>query len=101
MITASFCIREQNAQFTVKGHSGSAQHGADIVCAAASSAAYLAANTVTEVLKAKAFADVKDGYMHFTVSGSSAAADIIRGLRLHFEQLACQYPDYVKVTTEV
>ena len=35
--------------FRVEGHSGYAEEGADIVCAAVSSAAYLIVNSVTEV----------------------------------------------------
>lgn len=102
MIEASFSIRKNSASFTIKGHSGSDVSGRDIVCAAVSSAAYMAANTVTEILGVKdAEAEVDDGYMHFIVSGSNAAGDIIRGLQLHLTQLAEEYPDFVIVTTEV
>ena len=101
MIRASFGIRNSSAEFTVKGHSGYAQAGNDIVCAAVSSAVYMAANTVTEILKVDAAADVKDGYLKFSFSGSEAATDIVRGLKLHIEELAAQYPDSIKVTTEV
>lgn len=101
MIKASFCIREDGVSFTITGHSGSAKAGRDIICAAVSSAAYMAANTITEVLGCEADADVSDGYMHFTTGGSSSAGDIVKGLRLHLEQLQEQYPDFVKVTTEV
>ena len=101
MIRASFRIRPDSAEFTVKGHSGSAEAGSDIVCAAVSSAVYMAANTVTEILGVQAQAEVKDGYLRFSCSGSQAASDVIRGLLLHLEELACQYPDRIKVTTEV
>ena len=36
MIRASFRIRPDSAEFTVKGHSGAAEAGSDIVCAAVS-----------------------------------------------------------------
>lgn len=101
MIRASFRIRPDSAEFTVKGHSGAAEAGSDIVCAAVSSAAYMAANTVTEILGVDAQAEVKDGYLRFSFSGSQAASDIVKGLRLHLEELAAQYPDRIKVTTEV
>ena len=101
MVKASFCIREDSASFTIKGHSGFASQGEDIVCAAVSSAAYMTVNTITEILKEEGISKVKDGYLQFKVSGSSAARDIIKGLQLHLIELSKDYPDYVKVTTEV
>lgn len=101
MIRASFRICSDAASFTVKGHAGFAEAGNDIVCAAVSSAAYMAANTITEILCVAAEAQVKDGYLRFSFSGSKAASDVVRGLKLHLEELASQYPDRIKVTTEV
>lgn len=101
MVKASFCIREDSASFTIKGHSGFASQGEDIVCAAVSSAAYMTVNTITEILKAEGSSKVKDGYLQFKVCGNSAARDIIKGLELHLTELSKDYPDYVKVTTEV
>lgn len=101
MIRASFRIRSDEADFTVKGHAGAGTAGNDIVCAAVSSAAYMAANTVTEILGVEAQAQVEDGYLRFSFSGSKAASDVIRGLKLHLEELASEYPDRIKVTTEV
>ena len=101
MIRASFIIRGDTAEFTVKGHSGSAEQGSDVICAAVSSAAYMTVNTVTEILGVDADAEDRDGYMHFRSCGSKAAADIVSGFRLHLEQLAQTYPKFVKVTTEV
>ena len=101
MIKAEFSIRGADASFTVSGHSGSAESGRDIVCAAVSSAAFMAANTITEILGVDASAESDDGYMNVSFVNSEAAADIVRGLRLHLEQLSRQYPQFVKVTTEV
>ncbi|MDY4255246.1 MAG: ribosomal-processing cysteine protease Prp [Oscillospiraceae bacterium] len=101
MIKAEFSIRGADASFTVSGHSGSAESGRDIVCAAVSSAAFMAANTITEILGVDASAEADDGYMNVSFVNSEAAADIVRGLRLHLEQLSRQYPQFVKVTTEV
>lgn len=101
MIKAEFSIRGADASFTVSGHSGSAESGRDIVCAAVSSAAFMAANTITDILGVDATAEADDGYMNVSFVNSEAAADIVRGLRLHLEQLSRQYPQFVKVTTEV
>ena len=100
MISAVFNIPE--GKFTIQGHSGSAESGQDIICAAVSSAAYMAVNTITEILGQKVSADVRDGYMKISLSGrNEAASDILRGLELHISELADEYPDFIRITTEV
>ena len=100
MVKASFCIRENSAAFTVKGHSGFSEEGSDIVCAAVSSAAIMTVNTITEILGERDTSKVKDGFLQFEASGKPAR-DMIMGLKLHLEGLSEEYPDYVTVTTEV
>ena len=100
MVKASFCIRENSASFKVQGHSGFAEEGSDIVCAAVSSAAIMTVNTITGILGEKDTSKVKDGFLQFEASGKPAR-DMIMGLRLHLEGLSEEYPDYVTVTTEV
>ena len=39
--------------FTLRGHAGAGVSGTDVVCAAISSAAYLAANTITEICRCR------------------------------------------------
>ena len=100
MIRAVFDI--PNGSFTIKGHSGSAEHGQDIVCAAVSSAAFMAVNTITEILGQDVDAKVSDGYMKISLSGANkAASDILKGLMLHISELANEYPDFIRITTEV
>ena len=80
--------------FRMSGHAGG-QAGADIVCAAISSAALLAANTVTDVCGCHAVTRMRDGYLLLSVSDRDAelAEGILEGLRLHLEELRRQYPD--------
>ena len=100
MIRAKFNIPK--GSFTIDGHSGSAESGQDIVCAAVSSAAYMAVNTITEILGEDVEADVSDGYMKIRLcSGNQAATDILRGLELHISELSKDYPDFIKIITEV
>ena len=100
MIRAKFDIRK--GSFTIEGHSGSAESGQDIVCAAVSSAAYMTVNTITEILDEDVEASVSDGYMKIRLCGNSTAAtDILRGLQLHIEELSKDYPDFIKIITEV
>lgn len=101
MIKVNFNIRNADAAFKITGHAQSARSGKDIVCAAVSSAAYMTVNTITDVLGVKAQIEENDGYMKVSFVNSEAAADIVRGLRLHLENLSEQYPQFVKVTTEV
>ena len=102
MIEAKFSFpTDSSASFIIKGHSGSAESGRDIVCAAVSSAAYMAANTVTEIFGVSAKAKVRDGYMKFEFNDSGEAVKIIKGLRLHLSELQSEYPDFIKTTTEV
>ena len=100
MIRAKFNIRK--GSFTIDGHSGSAEAGQDIICAAVSSAAYMAVNTITEILGEEVEADVNDGYMKISLCGNNnAAKDILRGLELHVTELSKDYPDFIKIITEV
>lgn len=94
MITASFF--DNNKGFEIKGHSGLAQSGNDILCASVSSAAYMTANTITEIIGAKADIKVSDGYMRFKLIDESPEAEtLISGLSLHIGELSKQYPKNV------
>ncbi len=89
--------------FTMLGHAGYAQEGEDIVCAAVSSAAYMAANTITEVLSSPAQAEVSDACFRFSLlSACDLAVAILEGLKLHLSELQKQYPAYLTIDiTEV
>ena len=79
-----------------------AEYGNDIVCAAVSSAVYMAANTITEILKVEADIAVKDGYFHLAVRQLDAkrCEAVMQGLKLHLSELARQYPDHITMNTE-
>ncbi len=85
--------------FEISGHSGAGENGRDIVCSAVSSAAYLVANTVLEVLKIKADAVVRDGYMKFVIpkANLSETKVLTEGLALHLTELQNQYPQHIKI----
>ncbi len=90
--------------YHISGHSGYDESGRDIICAFVSSAAYLTANTITEVMGIAAEAEVADGDMRFMVSGKDAVRcrDALEGLRLHLLSTEEQYPEFLKViNTEV
>jgi uncharacterized protein YsxB (DUF464 family) len=90
--------------FSVSGHSGYAEEGSDIVCAAVSSATLMAANTVTEIMGLDADITVNDGFLTLDLSAQNAqAAQVITdGLRLHLSALSEEYQEFINVTiTEV
>ncbi len=89
--------------FTLDGHAGAGVSGQDIVCAAVSSAAYMTANTVTEIIGATADITVRDGYMQVMLTDRIGdCQDILSGFRLHLEALQEQYPNRVHLmNTEV
>ncbi|MBQ3071934.1 MAG: ribosomal-processing cysteine protease Prp [Oscillospiraceae bacterium] len=85
--------------FRLEGHADHGEAGTDIVCAAVSSAAYLVANTVTDVLFAEAQVAEEDGGMILLVSKKDRAACrvLFEGLKLHLQGLEEQYPDAINV----
>ena len=87
--------------FSISGHSGYAEEGEDIICAAVSSASYMTANTITEILNVEPVElSVSDGNMCLKLDELSAhkCSDILRGFVLHLSSLSEQYKQYIKVT---
>ncbi|MBQ5884576.1 MAG: ribosomal-processing cysteine protease Prp [Clostridia bacterium] len=89
--------------FLISGHSGFAEEGEDIVCASVSSASYMVANTITEILKVNADINVSDAKMKLIVNKEQRhiTKDILLGLKLHLEGLEEQYPEFLETLTEV
>ena len=85
--------------FSVDGHTGYSNEGSDIVCASVSSAVYMTANTITDVLFLKAGVEVEDGHLSLTVDEKDVkeAQGILKGFKLHMDDLSKQYGDYIKV----
>lgn len=85
--------------YEISGHAECGDEGNDIICASVSSAAYMTANTLSEIIKCQLDADVSAGYMSIKVKTRlSDAQQILEGLRLHLEALAADYPNNIKVT---
>jgi len=84
--------------FQAHGHSMSAPHGEDLICAFVSSACLMAANTVTEVIGIDAYAAADDGFLKLQINGSAdSAQDILKGLKLHLSELQKDYPENINV----
>ncbi|MCM1114527.1 MAG: ribosomal-processing cysteine protease Prp [Clostridium sp.] len=86
--------------FEASGHAYKGEAGEDVLCAFASSACIMAANTVTDVLHldADAQSDSDGGYLKLMILENAAPAqDILEGLKLHMTELAKDYPKNIKV----
>ena len=100
MITVRFTRSDSlYTGFSVQGHAALAPAGQDVLCAAVSSAAYLTANTLTEICKASCDAVVSDGEMTVRLSewDAQAVQVVLRGFSLHMRELSRQYPRQLKV----
>ncbi len=86
--------------FEISGHSSKDSDDmlGKIVCSAVSSAAYMAANTITEIIGDKAEAEIDDAKMNFYVSNASdATIKVLKGLKLHLTELSEQYSNNIKI----
>ena len=94
---------ERITGFSIAGHSGYAEAGADIVCAAISAATSLAETTINDVCGGKAKVRVKeeDARVTLTLPASCEEEDAIQsaltGLMLYLIGLRDEYSDYIEV----
>ena len=106
MTTVTFCSEGSRiVGFEVKGHSGYAPQGEDIVCAAITSAVRLTECAINDVLGLEAAVKVrqKDAYLSLKLpaklgqTAESTCQTLMTALMVHFVQLAEEYPDYISV----
>ena len=89
--------------FSVSGHSGYAEAGQDIVCAAISAVVAMAEATINEVCGAKAKVRVKeeDARITLTLPASCDEEDsvqaVLAGMMLTLCSMRDDYPDYIEV----
>ncbi len=92
--------REMIYGFSLSGHcsvDGDDEIG-KIVCAAVSSAAYMTANTITEVIGDSAEIEVSEAAMSLkTENPSDATLRVLEGFRLHIKELANQYSNNLRI----
>ncbi len=101
MITASFYKKNGKFyKFRISGHSGYAESGSDIVCAAVSSMAMLTINNITDTFSvpASVSADEEGPVIDFELnSDNEHGCALIAGLEREISILAEDYPKYVRV----
>ena len=86
--------------FEISGHSSENcdDEIGKIVCSAVSSAAYMAANTIIEIIGDMAEAEVDEALMRVKVKNpSEASVKILEGLKLHLTELSNQYSNNITI----
>ena len=86
--------------FEISGHSSfdCDDVNGKIVCSAVSSAAYMAANTIEEIVGDKCEAVVDDALMRVKVlNPSDTSRKVLKGLKLHLTELSKQYSDRIVI----
>ena len=98
-----FTEQDRITGFSVSGHSGYAEAGADIVCAAISAIVTMAEATINDVCGAKAKVRVKEADARITLTLPASCDEeesvqaVLAGMLLTLCNLREQYPDYIEV----
>ena len=93
--------------FSISGHSGYAEAGSDIVCAAVSAAVAMAECTINDVCGAKAKVRVKNEQARITLTLPTSCDEeesvqaVLSGMMIYLCSLRDDYPDYIEVIMEV
>ena len=94
---------ERIVRFSVSGHSGYAEAGSDIVCAAISAVVSMAEATINEVCGANAKVRVKEEDARITLTLPAQCEEeesiqaALTGLMLYLCNLRDEYSDYIEV----
>ena len=98
-----FRDHERITGFSVSGHSGYAEAGSDIVCAAITAAVAMAETTINDVCGGKAKVRVKEADARITLTlpatcdEEEAIQTVLAGMMLYLCSLRDDYPDYIEV----
>ena len=98
-----FTAEDRITGFSISGHSGYAEAGSDIVCAAISATVTMAEATINEVCGAKAKVRVKNEDARITLTLPASCDEeesvqaVLAGMMLTLLSLRDDYPDYIEV----
>ena len=98
-----FTENERITGFSISGHSGYAEAGADIVCAAISAVVSMTEATVNDICGAKAKVRVKDADARISLTLPTSCDEeesvqaVLAGMLLYLCTLRDEYPDYIEV----
>ena len=94
---------ERITGFSVSGHSGYAEAGSDIVCAAVSAVVTMAEATINDVCGAKAKVRVKEEDARVTLTLPASCDEeetvqaVLAGMMVTLISIAEDHPDYIEV----
>ncbi|MBQ9148058.1 MAG: ribosomal-processing cysteine protease Prp [Oscillospiraceae bacterium] len=98
-----FTADERITGFSVSGHSGYAEAGSDIVCAAVSAVVTMAEATINDVCGAKAKVRVKEDGARVTLTlpvscdEEETVQAVLAGMMVTLISLQEDYPDFIEV----
>ena len=98
-----FTENDRITGFSISGHSGYAEAGQDIVCAAISAVVTMAEATINDVCGAKAKVRVKDEQARITLTLPASCDEeesvqaVLSGMMLTLVSLAEDYPENIEV----
>ena len=98
-----FTENDRITGFTVSGHSGYAEAGSDIVCAAITAIVRMAEATINDVCGAKAKVRVKEADNRITLTLPTSCDEeesvqaVLAGMMLTLISFAEEYPDNIEV----
>ena len=98
-----FTQEDRITGFSVSGHSGYAEAGKDIVCAAISAIVTMAEATINDVCGAKAKVRVKEEDARITLTLPAACDEeesvqaVLAGMLLTLCNMRDEYPDFIEV----
>ena len=98
-----FTENDRITGFSISGHSGYAEAGSDIVCAAISAVVTMAEATINDVCGAKAKVRVKDDQARITLTlpvscdEEDTVQAVLAGMMLTLISMRDDYPDYIEV----
>ena len=83
--------------YLIKGHSGYAEEGSDIVCSGISAVSQMALVGLTEVLKKDVDCVMKDGLLSVDIKGNLDDCQVLlNSMELSLKDIAKNYSAYVK-----
>ena len=94
---------ERITGFSVSGHSGYAEAGSDIICAAISAVVTMAEATINDVCGAKAKVRVKEADARVTLTLPTSCDEedtvqaVLAGMMVTLISFAEEHPDYIEV----
>ncbi|MBE7022451.1 MAG: ribosomal-processing cysteine protease Prp [Ruminococcaceae bacterium] len=105
MISVDFFRNKENklVRFRLSGHAGYAESGADIVCAAATTAAMTAVNGLTDIAAIRLTPEVSPGYIDCALPEGLSERErrdadvLLESMVLTFLNLAEQYAAYISI----